>query len=274
MIKNILPFFLFSSCFCSSQLYFLDDNVTEQESVEAVQQSQEKPEKPRSYEPVSAKDFNSKRSTLLLNQRTWISLGIGQGSFSFGKNTDFDKSSEVTPQVPLAITPAESTDKEKMISFSFLTRDKNFAYGLNVDYRKDLQNTLTTVTWGPSGGETTLNGVALESDFFPIHLSARYYLTDGWRLQPFVGLGLGATYQRNKLSFTDNSYKKAYWIFWSYILEGGATVCLTESFSLDLLMQNHSVRYRAPEFVENTSTLKIKSATSNISMKILLNMYF
>ena len=281
MVKKILPCLLFSLCSAADNLYFIDEPESmELESGVVKDDLYSDSDSKLPYELVSSKEFLANRATYLLGNKSWYSVSLSQAKVALGGTSDFSKESYIWYQTGLEVTAEKTKTQTKALSFSFMTRNGQYAYGMNLDYMTDISKSISDIKVGnPLASIAGGAPVAMTLDLIPIMFNARFYPFDGYWIQPFMGVGIGTTYQKAKVTVGSTSYSDSAWSLWSTNLEAGATFCLNESYSIDFSLQNQTSQFKSPHIISKDSggnfiyDVRLKSPMSLTSLKVSFNVY-
>lgn len=270
----------------SEHLYFYDEVDQHEDEIEQTdfssenQDFSEEQDRALVIKPIDAGTYLLARDTYILKSKIWVTLNLSQAMFDIGEGSDFSDDSYVM-NIPrtLSVIKNSSKPKKRFIGLSFLGRGTSFAYGLSLDYFSGIKDEITDILLVDSNSASVSlkngpNPFSLKSDFAPILFKTRYYFTDGQRFQPFIGGGFGATYMKNSIEYDSQKFSDSSWSLWTTALEAGVTVCLSPSYSMDVLYQGVSAQFKSAIIDDQGALIRLKSPLTINSIKVGLNIYW
>ena len=246
--------------------------------------------------PISAREYLSKRAKYILDNRSWWSIHVNQMKPSV--DSAFDKGYVSVDGLSMPITQTFSINQDKTnyrgFGAAFWTRGKQYAYGLSLDYYKNIDLNLGAdflVTTNQDGTSVVYNFASpdLKYSCLPLYFNMRYYMYDGSWIQPFAGLGMGATYFSSQFQsnitrspvgdFTAQTFKNtdSSWSLYNYQIEAGATLCLSPSYSLDVSIFHAQSEYKGAKndlaLDSKNYLIRFKSPMKYHGLKVSFNIY-
>lgn len=284
MVKKITLLLLVASyCHASGNLYFIDEDRPpfDENSTPSENHNSEDKE----HKPVTPSEYLKKRSTYLLKNKSWWGINISQVTPNLGKAAGFGTESYVNlagVDKTFTVEVNELDLKNRAVGLSYLMRSHNYAYGLSIDYLKDVKAQVynfTIVDGGTSYQIAPLDAPSIYLPFtaIPIKFKARYYPTDGTWIQPFFGIGFGATYLSGEFKTASTKKNDSTWSLYSYNLEAGSTFCINENYSIDLALVTLDAQYKSPKAILTEGgqayNVRLKSPLKSLGIRLSFNIY-